>query len=222
MTTDDGGHRRAAVDANAKADGPSVLLVQPSDPVEHVERHIGDGLRVVGPGHWQPAHDKIGVTRGANGPQAMLLSQLIEGAQELIENGDRDIRGLSGGTLREADHVGEKHADVIEPIGDRVLLAFEPLGDLGWKYVEEQPLGSLQGLIPLNPEVGQDEGDDTGHAAEVEDEKRRLSTVGQRRNRSSQRWVNQGGQSSHGDEPGQPRPSGPRPEENQSTEGSKK
>src|SRR5438309_833180 len=152
----------------------------------------------------------------------MLLSQLIERAEELIENGDRDIRGLGGGTLRESDHVGEKHANVIEPIGDRVLLAFEPLGDLRWKYVEEQPLGSLCGLIPLDPEVSQDEGDDTGHTAEVEDEKRRLSTVGQRRNRSSQRWVNQRGQTSHGDKPGQPRPSSPRPEENQSAEGSKK
>src|SRR5256885_14358986 len=87
----------------------------------------------------------------------LLLSQLIERAEELIENGDRDIRGLGGGPLRESDHVGEKHADVIEPIGDRVLLAFEPLGNLRWKYVEQQPLGSLHGLITLDPEVGQDE-----------------------------------------------------------------
>src|SRR6267154_1802832 len=69
----------------------------------------------------------------------MLLSQFIEGTQEFIENGDGDIRGLCGGPLREADHISEKYGDVIEPIGDRVLLAFESLRDLGRKYVEEEP-----------------------------------------------------------------------------------
>ena len=134
---------------------------------------------MVGPGHRQSAHNQIGVARDANGPQTMLLSQRIEGAEELIENGDRDVRRLRGGTLRESHHIGEKHADVIEPISDRVLLPFEPLGDLRRKNVEEQPLGSLHGLITLDPEVRQDKGDDTGHPAEVEHEKRGLSSVGQ-------------------------------------------
>src|SRR5438132_2533150 len=152
----------------------------------------------------------------------MMLSQLIEGAQEFIENGDRDIRRLGGGTLRESDHVSEKHADIIEPIGDRVFLAFEPLGDLRWKNVEEQPLGSLHSLVTLDPEVGQDERDTAAHAAQVEYEECSLGTVRQRWNRSSQRCVNQGGHGSHCNEPGQPRPSGPRPEENESAEGSQK
>src|SRR5216684_1577989 len=158
-------HGRATVETDTKADGPPMLLVQPGDPVEHVEGHIGDGLRVVGSGHRQSAYDQIGVARDANGPQTMLLSQRIEGAEELIENGDRDIRGLLGGTLGESDHVSEKHADVVEPVGDRILLAFESLSDLRRKNVEEQPLGSLHGLIPLDPEVSQDEGDDASHAA---------------------------------------------------------
>src|SRR5881227_1369265 len=63
-----------------------MLLVQPGDPVEHVERHIGDGLRVVGPGHRQSAHNQIGVARDANGTQTMLLSQRIEGAAERSVN----------------------------------------------------------------------------------------------------------------------------------------
>src|SRR2546428_15426 len=151
----------------------------------------------------------------------MVLSQLIEGAQELIENGDGNIRGLRGGALRESDHVGEKDADIIEPIRDRVLLAFQPLSDLRWQDVEEQLFGSLHGLVALDPEVGQNEGDDGSHAAQVEYEERSLSTVRQRRNRSSQRRIDQSGHGSHGDEPAQPRPSGPRPEENESAEGGK-
>src|SRR2546426_11854564 len=99
-------------------------------------------------------------------------------------------------------------------MGDRVLVGFGSLRALGRKYVEEGPLGSLQGLITRDPEVGQDESDDTGHAAEVEHEKRGLSGIGQWWNRSSQWRVNQGGYGSHCNEPGQPRPSGPRPEEN--------
>src|SRR5439155_12069042 len=144
---------------------------------------------------------------------------LIERAEKLIENGDRDIGGLGGGPLRESDHVGEKYADVIEPIGDRVLLAFESLSNLRRKNVEEQPFGSLHGLVPLDPEVRQDESDDAGHPAEVEHEKRGLSSVGQWWNRSSQRRVNHGGDGRHGDKACQPCPSCPRPEEDQSTEG---
>ena len=78
----------------------------------------------------------------------MLPGQFIEGAKEFIENGDGDVRGLRGGPLGESDHVSEKHADVVEPIGDRVLLAFESLSDLqrkhifGWTFEDAMPPGA--------------------------------------------------------------------------------
>src|SRR5437763_9589769 len=179
VTADHGCHCRAAIDTDAKADTPSVLLVQLADPVQHVKSHVGDGLGMVGPGHRQSADDEIRVARDANGPQTVLLSQPIEGGQELIENGDGDIRRLRGRPLRESHHVSEKDADVLKSIGDRVLLALEALSDLGWKHDEEHPLGSLHGLIPLDPKVGQEEGDEASNPAQIEDEKRSLSTVRQ-------------------------------------------
>src|SRR5438128_209377 len=109
----------------------------------------------------------------------MLLRQLIEGGQELIQNADRHVRGLPCGALGESDHVCEKHADVIEPIRDWIFVAFEPLGDLGRKDVEEQSLRSLRCLVTLDPEVSKHEGHESGHAAQVKGEKRSLCRCGQ-------------------------------------------
>ena len=95
----------------------------------------------------------------------MLLGQLIESRQELVQDAHGHLRGLSCGPLGESNHVGEKHADVIEPIGDRILLALEPLRDLWRKDVEQQPLRSLGCLVTLDPEVGKDQGYECGDAA---------------------------------------------------------
>src|SRR5216683_2310384 len=149
----------------------------------------------------------------------MPLGEVIEGGQELIEDPDRDLRRFRRRALGESHHVGEKHGDLLEPIGDRILLAFEPLRNLRWKDVEEKPLRSVHRLVTLNAEVPEDQGHNRRDAAQVEGKERGLSEDRQGWDRSCENWIKHGGDGYHGYESCKPCPTFSRAEEDEGAEG---
>ena len=88
------------VDADADAERLAAARRDLGDDVEHVERHLGDRLGVIGARLRQPAGDHVAVADRLDLLEAVLLGEVVERAEQLVEHADDRARAAAATTAR--------------------------------------------------------------------------------------------------------------------------
>ena len=104
-------------------------FAEPAEARLHVEGHLRHGLGVVGSRLGQTGHDHVGITDGLDLLEAVALRQVVEGAEDLVEDIDDALGRRALGERREVDDIGEEDRDLLVGLGDAFLVALQPLGD---------------------------------------------------------------------------------------------
>ena len=86
-----------------------------------LEREVDRAARVVDARRREAAAGEVALPRGAHALDAVALGGLVEGADEVVEPGDRLFGRHRERELLEPDDVGEDHRDVVAVLGDRVV-----------------------------------------------------------------------------------------------------
>jgi hypothetical protein len=112
--------------------------------VAYIERELRQGLSVVGPRRRHAAHHHVGVARGLDLFEPVVLDQPIEIRVDVIQELHQVIRSHIARPRSEASHVSEQDRSIVELVGDhRLRSALEAVGDRGGQNVHEQGLRAL-------------------------------------------------------------------------------
>ena len=90
--TDDAGDDRPGIHADPEAERFANVLSQSWHLGQHVERHVGNCLGMVGARHGQPGDHHVGVADGFDFLQAMTLGKVIKGGKHLVQHIDQRMR----------------------------------------------------------------------------------------------------------------------------------
>jgi len=173
VAADDTGDDRSGVQADSDRQLEPERLTQASKVGLHVEGHLGHRLGMVGAGLGQAGNDHVRVADRLDLLDAVALGQVIEGGEDLVQDGDHPVRLGSFDERGEVDDVGEQDGDLAVGPGDPAFLPLEAIGDRLGEDVQEQPLGALKGGVPGANGVLQEEIGGHGNPADIQNEEGR-------------------------------------------------
>jgi len=151
-SSDHTGHHGTGIDTDPEPDpvrpgAPAIALAK------HRERHVGDGLTVVGARHRDTARDHVGVADRLDLLQPVLVRQPIEGGEHVVEQLHDLLRRQRGRERGELHDVGEEHGRFLEAVRDHLVAALQARGHGPRQHVQQQPLGARVFPVTLADEV---------------------------------------------------------------------
>ncbi len=132
-----------------------MLHTEVGECAEHVqcEGRRGDGMIL--PAIGCPAGDHVAVAEGLDLFQPVGGDELVEAAEEPVQQADDLLGVVRLGEPGEPHEIGEQHAHCVVPIGDGQLASLEPVGDLVGHHAPHQTVD----LVALLLECSFDEED---------------------------------------------------------------
>ena len=107
-----------------------VVVVELADGAAHAEAHLDGAARVVGARLRAARHAVVAVAERADLLAAVPRAQLVEAAEQVVEQAHQQLRRLVRRHLREADDVGEQDRHVVHlvhvEVAELQLAAAEP------------------------------------------------------------------------------------------------